>query len=120
MRSSVVFRARFWSARASSRRFYNDILRTDVVDSSEKRTFSLQPFLSVQLVRVAPEKKHDHKKYWNAAARDLSDSRRNHHALSRRYRSNRDGNCGAHSGHFDSDRQIVKRLQLAEREDESV
>jgi hypothetical protein len=56
MRSSVVFRARFWSAHASSRRFYNDILRTDVVDSSEKRTFSLQPFLSVQLRARCPRK----------------------------------------------------------------
>ena len=56
---------------------------------------------------VASEKRHDHKKYWNAAARHLSDSCRNHYALSLCYRSCRDGSFGAHRGHFYFDRQIV-------------
>ena len=59
--------------------------------------------------RLASKPTHDHKKHWNAAARDLSDSCRNHYALSHRHRSNRDGSCGAHSRHFDFDRQIVKQ-----------
>jgi hypothetical protein len=33
-------------------------------------------------VGVAPEKTHDNKKYWNTAARYLSDSCWNHYALS--------------------------------------
>jgi hypothetical protein len=70
--------------------------------------------------RLASKPTHGHKKHWNAAARDLSDSRRNHDAFSRRHRSNRDGSFGAHCGHFDFDRQIVKRLQLAERKDKGA
>ena len=69
---------------------------------------------------VASQTTHDDKKYWDAAARDLSDSRRNHDAFSRRHRSNRDGSFGAHCGHFDFDRQIVKRLRLAERKDKGA
>ena len=56
---------------------------------------------------------HDHKKHWNAAARDLSDSCRSHYALSHRHRRNRDGSFGTHSGDFDFDRQIVKRFKAA-------
>src|SRR6476659_4965232 len=63
--------------------------------------------------RLGSEPAHGHKKHWNAVARDLSDSCRNHYALSHRNRGNRDGSCGAHSGHFDFDRQVVNRLKAA-------
>ena len=62
--------------------------------------------------RLASKPTHDHKKHWNAVARDLSDSRRNHYTLSRRNRSNRDGSRGAHSGHFDLNWQVVPGFQF--------
>src|SRR4030095_12958449 len=77
-------------------------------------------FFACKHNRLASKPTHDHKKHWNAVARDLSDSCRNHYTLSRRHRSNRDGNCGAHSGHFDFDWQIVKRLQPAELKDKGA
>jgi len=52
------------------------------------------------------------KKHWNAAARDLFDSRRDHYALSRWNRRNRDGSRSAHSGRFDFDWQINHDLQF--------
>jgi len=52
------------------------------------------------------------KKYWNAAARHLSDPSWHHHPLSRWHRSNRDGSRSTHSGRFDFDRQVVHALQF--------
>jgi hypothetical protein len=62
--------------------------------------------------RLASKPTHDHKKHWNAAARDLSDSCWNYDALSHRHRSNRNGNRGAGGGHFDFDRQVVKAASV--------
>ena len=66
-------------------------------------------------------KTHDHKEHWNAAAAIyliLVGITSPFHVASR---SSRDRSCGAHSGHFDFDRQIVLgRLQLVEREDEDA
>jgi hypothetical protein len=72
--------------------------------------FASQPFLACKRVSVGSRNTHDdHKKSRNAPASDLPDSRRNHSAVPHYHSDDRNGNSGARSGHFDSDRQIDSR-----------
>jgi hypothetical protein len=98
-----------FGVRACPRAAFNDIVAPTPVLAGESLAFSVQTFLSVQPRARCVRKSAYDKKHWNATARDLSDSRRNHYALSHRHRSSRDGSCGAHSGRFDFDRQIKYR-----------
>jgi hypothetical protein len=64
-------------------------------------------------MRVASEKTHHDKKHWNAAARDLSDSRWDYYAVSYCHWCHRDGSSGAGDRYFDSSRQVVNCLAVA-------
>ena len=79
--------------------------------SASGSTFGCQAFPAMQFKAckshfMSSKEAHDHKKHWNAPARDLPDSCRNHHALSCCDPGDRDGNPGAGGGHFDSNWQI--------------